>query len=74
MLTYDHPQYLFRLDTDGTIRVSHELHLSDVFNPARGGEMRAGIAGLAKEADQLDNLLIEKYGCEACSHTLLRSL
>ena len=74
MLSYDGHPFLFRLDTDGTIRLSHELHLSDVFNPARADEMQSNIGGLAREADRMDNLLIQQYGCEPCSHTLLRSL
>ncbi len=74
LLAYDHPQYSFRVDGDGTIRLSLELHLSDIFNEDRQEAMQTSIAGLATAADEVDNLLIEKFGCQASSTTLESAL
>ncbi len=45
------------------IYISYRVHLSDVFSEEKP-TVRKNLAGLAKKADELDNLLNEKFGCE----------
>ncbi len=63
LLSYENPNYSFRLESDGTIYLGNEQHLSDIFNPSRREKIIKDISGLAMAADEVDNILIEKFGC-----------
>ena len=64
VMAYDNADYTFVVGTSGRIWLRCEMHLSDVFNENRRGVIARKIAGLGKVADDMDNHLIETFGCE----------
>lgn len=53
----------------GDIFVSYRVHISDIFSPKRN-EIKNNIAGLFTKANDLDDYLVEKFGCKFSSHSL----
>ena len=56
------PPFSLGIDT-GTIYISYRVHLSDIETEYRNS-IREDIIHLAREADRLDNYLIDTYACE----------
>lgn len=63
VMSYDDPDYTFVVGTSGRIWLRSEMHLSDVFNPKRREVIARKIARLGKLADDMDNHLIDTFGC-----------
>jgi hypothetical protein len=58
----------FQLGLDGNqIYISYRIHISDVFSELQD-EVKKNITQLAFVADDQDNFLAEKYGCEFSEH------
>lgn len=54
----------YKLGVDGKqIYIAYRIHLSDITDDT-AAEVQANLVNLALRADELDNLLVEKYGCE----------
>lgn len=49
--------------SDNHIYISYRAHLSDIFSP-KAGQIKKYLTHLALKADDLDNYLEKKYGCE----------
>ncbi len=49
--------------SDGIVYISYRIHLSDLGSKQRS-EIQENLVKLAIKADELDNLLIEQYGCD----------
>ncbi|MDX1958806.1 MAG: trypsin-like peptidase domain-containing protein [Leptospiraceae bacterium] len=49
--------------TDGIVYLSYRVHLSDLRGPSRA-EIQSNLVKMATKADELDNFLVEKFGCE----------
>ncbi|MFK7741820.1 MAG: S1C family serine protease [Planctomycetota bacterium] len=64
VMSYDDPDYTFVVGSSGRIWLRSEMHLSDIFNPARRETMARKIARLGKVADDMDNYLVESFGCK----------
>jgi serine protease Do len=73
LLSAEHAPLAFDLD-ENIIRLNLTVHMSDVFAPREHDELSSWIAKFLKLADQYDNLLIEKYGCEPAPETQLTFL
>jgi len=73
LLSAEHEPFSFDL-AENVVRLNLTFHISDVF--ARGGhdEAASWIAKFVKTADDFDNLLIEKFGCEPAPETQLTFL
>ena len=54
--------YQLGLD-DNQIYISYRIHISDVFS-GYADEVKKNITNMAFKADELDNFLVENYGCE----------
>jgi serine protease Do len=63
LLSPEHDPFAFDLH-DHVIRLNLGYHASDVFSRRRDDEAPAWIARFVAEADRLDDLLIDDYGCE----------
>ena len=63
VMSYDDLDYTFVVGESGRIWLRSEMHLSDVFNPKRRDVIARKIARLGKVADEMDNYLIDTYGC-----------
>lgn len=62
MLTEDFGPY--KLGIEGRqIYIAYRIHLADITADSED-EIRANIVGLALRADQMDNMLVERFGCE----------
>jgi serine protease Do len=74
LLDASHRPYAFDLDDDNIIRFNLTLHASDVFSDHDVDALVARIATFIARADELDNELIEKYGCAPAPRTQLTFL
>ena len=54
--------YSFGID-EGKIYISYRVHLADTKGPHKE-EIQKNLVLLAKKADELDNYLIDNFGCE----------
>ncbi len=62
MLSEDFGPY--KLGIEGRqIYIAYRIHLSDI-TPESEETIRDRIVGLALRADEMDNMLIERFGCE----------
>lgn len=62
LLSHPYLPYSFGI-SDNTIYISYRVHLSDVFSDD-SGKIKEYVQNIPALADDLDNLLVEKYGCE----------
>ncbi|GIZ15246.1 trypsin-like peptidase domain-containing protein [Capnocytophaga catalasegens] len=62
LLSHPHLPYSFGI-SDNTIYLSYRVHLSDVFSDD-SDKIKQYVRNMPALADDLDNLLVEKYGCE----------
>lgn len=69
VLAYDHPDYTFVVGESGRIWLRGEMHLSDVFHPNRRETIARKIAQLGAVADEMDNHLIDTFGCTPSPET-----
>ena len=54
----------YKMGIDGReIYIAYRIHLSDI-TPESEDTIRDRIVGLALRADEMDNMLIERFGCE----------
>lgn len=70
LLSADHAPFAFDL-AENIIRLNLTFHISDVFTAAGHGDAARWIADFVALADKMDNLLVEKYGCEPAPETQL---
>lgn len=73
LLAPEHAPFAFDLDGN-LIRLNLTVHMSDVFTPSEHDELSESVAKFVKMADDFDNLLIDKYGCEPAPETQLTFL
>jgi serine protease Do len=73
LLSADHEPYAFDL-ADNIIRLNLSVHMSDVFAHNDHAEMTRMVSTFVGKADDYDNLLVEKYGCEPAPETQLTFL
>jgi len=73
LLSAEHAPLVFDLD-ENIIGLNLTIHMSDVFSPREHDDLSTWIAKFLTLADQYDNLLIEKYGCEPAPETQLTFL
>ena len=73
LLSPEHDPFSFDLDGN-IIRLNLTVHMSDVFTPAEHDEFSAWIARFLAMADETDNALIERFGCEPAPETQLTFL
>lgn len=73
-MSYDDPDYTFVIGESGRIWLRGEMHLSDVFSPKRREVISRKIARLGKVADDMDNYLMDTFGCEPSPETLSAQL
>lgn len=48
---------------DGTIYIGCRTHVTDLFNEKHGNEQLDKLINLSKKADEMDNFLLDTYGC-----------
>lgn len=54
----------YKLGVDGKqIYIAYRIHLADI-NDETAEEIQQNIADIARKADELDNYMVEKFGCE----------
>lgn len=70
LLSAEHAPFAFDLN-DNIIRLNLTFHISDVFTAAGHGDADRWISDFVTLADRMDNLLVEKYGCEPAPETQL---
>ena len=63
VLAYDQRPYSLSLNQDNEIYLSMRIHLSDIFSEKYRDELQKKLAAFATTADELDNQLVEKFGC-----------
>lgn len=64
LLTHNHKPFSLGIyNYDNVVYLSYRIHLSDI-KTSHANEIKDNIANLAKKADELDNFLIEKFGCQ----------
>jgi serine protease Do len=68
LLSSEHAPFSFDL-ADNTVRLNLVFHMSDVHAHAGTDEVAGFISRFMKRADELDNLLVEQYGCSAAPDT-----
>lgn len=73
LLAPDHMPFAFDL-AGNIIRLSLTIHMADVFASGDPDEHRDWIARFVRRADELDNVLIEQYGCRPAPETQLTFL
>ena len=62
MLSEDFGPY--KLGIEGRqIYIAYRIHLADITDESED-EIRKNIVGLALRADEMDNMLVERFGCE----------
>jgi len=64
MLTDELAPYRFTMSND-IIYLSYRIHLADIDNQARRPQLAQELIGVGRKADELDNFLIEKFGCQS---------
>jgi hypothetical protein len=62
LLSTDMMPYQLGLE-ENQIFISYRIHISDIFSP-HADEIRKNITQLAFKADDLDNFLVDNYGCD----------
>ena len=62
LISEDQKPYQLGLD-DNQIYLSYRIHISDVFSD-HAEEVKKNITNMAFKADDLDNFLVDTYGCE----------
>lgn len=62
MLTEDFGPYKLGID-DRQIYIAYRIHLADI-TPESEEEIRQNIVNLAFRADEMDNMMVERFGCE----------
>jgi serine protease Do len=70
LLSAEHDPFYFDLDGN-IIRLNLTIHMSDVFSPADHDEFSAWVARFIAMADETDNTLVERFGCEPAPETQL---
>lgn len=70
LLSAEHAPFAFDLN-DNLIRLNLTFHISDVFTAAGHGDADRWIGEFIALTDRMDNLLVEKYGCEPAPETQL---
>lgn len=73
LLSKEHAPFSFDL-ADSTIRLNLTFHMSDVFGHADAEEIQSSIARFIATADELDNLLVDHYGCGPAPDTQITFL
>ena len=68
LLSGEHAPFSFDL-AENTIRLNLVFHMVDVHAHAGSDEVSGWIASFMKKADELDNVLIEQYGCVPAPET-----
>ncbi|MDR2911485.1 MAG: trypsin-like peptidase domain-containing protein [Bacteroidales bacterium] len=59
----------YKMGVDGNqIYIAYRIHISDLFSEQQSDVMRQ-LVDLAHKADELDNMLVEKFGCEFSEYT-----
>jgi len=59
----------YKMGIDGNqIYIAYRIHLSDLFSDHRE-EVMQNLVNMMYKADELDNFLVEKYGCEFSEYT-----
>ena len=53
--------------SENQIYISYRIHISDVFSDY-SDEIRKNLTNMAFKADELDNFLVETFGCEFSEH------
>ncbi|MDR1112308.1 MAG: trypsin-like peptidase domain-containing protein, partial [Bacteroidales bacterium] len=62
LLSVDMTPYQLGLE-DNQIFISYRIHISDIFSD-HAAEIKKNITQMAFKADELDNFLVDNYGCE----------
>lgn len=62
LLSHPYTPYHFGV-SDSIIYISYRVHMSDVFSQD-ADKIREHVRDIPKLADELDNMLVEEYGCE----------
>lgn len=70
LLTADIYPYKFGL-SDREIVLAYRVHLSDFSAEGRAEEIRQHLIALGQKADELDNYLVETFGCEFTEYSLV---
>lgn len=70
VMAYDDLDYTFVVGASGRIWLRSEMHLSDIFNPKRREAISRKISRLGKVADDMDNHLVETFGCKPSPESL----
>jgi serine protease Do len=70
LLSEEHAPFAFDL-VDNIIRLNLTFHATDVFAKTDDGQTTAWISKFVATADEYDNMLIDKYGCEPAPETQL---
>lgn len=73
LLSPEHEPFAFDLDGN-VIRLNLTVHMSDVFSPHGHDAMARWIDKFVRTADDMDNRLIERFGCEPAPETELTFL
>ncbi|PIE84107.1 MAG: protease [Bacteroidia bacterium] len=61
--------YPYKLGTDGReVYIMYRIHLADITDES-AEEVQRNIAGLAQKADDLDNFMVDEFGCELPVHS-----
>jgi len=68
LLSAEHTPLSFDL-VDNMIRLNLTVHMSDVFAHANSDEVSGWLAQFVASADRLDNVLVQKYGCDPAPET-----
>ena len=62
MLTEDFGPYKLGIE-ERQIYIAYRIHLSDITDESEE-EIRQNIVQLAFKADEMDNMMVERFGCE----------
>ena len=67
MLTEDFGPYKLGIE-ERQIYIAYRIHLSDITDESKD-EIRQNIVNLAFKADEMDNMMVERFGCEFSEYT-----
>ncbi|NUO52101.1 MAG: serine protease [Polyangiaceae bacterium] len=73
LLAQDHEPFAFDLQ-DNIISLNFTVHVSDVFSPQSHQDIGKWIERFVNRSDEIDNHLIENFGCEPAPETQLTFL
>jgi serine protease Do len=73
LLSPDHAPFSFDM-AGNVIRLNLTVHMSDVFAPSEHEELGDWVARFVTRADELDNALIDDYGCRPAPETQMTFL